>query len=755
MLSHYQRYLKQKSSDERGLASIIIVFTLIIIITLISIGFSRLMNRALQVSVNNQLGAAADYAAQSGINDAVAYVQANPQVQVDECGELITDDGTSLKFGGTSAAELSPDKLIRYTCVLIDPVPSDVVYQNLPPYDSQVVRLSTSSPLTSVMFSWRSGGADVNKRSFVSGAQNFFDENIWASRNYGPVLRVSLFPVDSSGNVGATRTYFLYPNVGSNTVGTVNYSTDSTGSVRNGNCDTDPATPTGLAGFTGTADYDCNTVINNLPALTAGSFYYARLTPLYNQTDVKIQANSASGQVRFENVQSAVDVTAKANAAVRRLQARVATTDPKNINAGDNNMPESALRSADTICKRIIVPDALPILQIDTASLTNSPSCNYVNVTVPPVVDLIANPTTVANGAPTTLTWTVSGGPPTSCTASGDWSGSKAITGGNQTTGALSGPDTYTYTLFCTNPAGDGTDSVTVTVSAPTPPPPPPGPGPTPPPPPPGGGGGGPNCVINGYSGPGSVNTNTSFGVSGTYSHCTSGCSGFGTVGGGFGWFGPAGDGTDNNVSYSGTLRSGGSGGWGGLRCSNSLNSSQVAIYVNPPPAPPPPPPMGGPPPPGPTPPPGPPMGGPPPPPPPPIGCFVAGTLVLTPGGSVPIESIKTGDQVKSWNTVTGRRVSSKVSKTFKHYNVETLWVVTTSGSLITTAEHPFWNGKEWIPAAELVSGRSQVFGSDNRPQMVIMTMKASKADVYNLEVDGAEHNYFAGGILVHNKILE
>jgi len=80
---------------------------------------------------------------------------------------------------------------------------------------------------------------------------------------------------------------------------------------------------------------------------------------------------------------------------------------------------------------------------------------------VPPTVSLSASPTTGASPLSTTLSWST-GNSPTSCTAGGGWSGSKVPVGGGQ---AISGIITgTTYTLFCTNAAGNSTTaSVTVT----------------------------------------------------------------------------------------------------------------------------------------------------------------------------------------------------------------------------------------------------------------------------------------------------
>src|SRR3989344_1313670 len=107
-----------------------------------------------------------------------------------------------------------------------------------------------------------------------------------------------------------------------------------------------------------------------------------------------------------------------------------------------------------------------------TASKTYTITCSgpntsrndsvIVNVDPAPVVSLTASPTTVSSGGSSTLTWTVSNA--TSCTASGDWSGSKSASGGSASTGALTA--SKTYTLTCTGTGGSDADSATVTVSA-------------------------------------------------------------------------------------------------------------------------------------------------------------------------------------------------------------------------------------------------------------------------------------------------
>jgi hypothetical protein len=80
-----------------------------------------------------------------------------------------------------------------------------------------------------------------------------------------------------------------------------------------------------------------------------------------------------------------------------------------------------------------------------------------------PTVSLTANPTSVASGGASTLTWSSTNA--TSCTASGDWSGTKA-TSGSQSTGALTASGNFTLT--CTGAGGSASASATVTLTGPS-----------------------------------------------------------------------------------------------------------------------------------------------------------------------------------------------------------------------------------------------------------------------------------------------
>jgi hypothetical protein len=133
--------------------------------------------------------------------------------------------------------------------------------------------------------------------------------------------------------------------------------------------------------------------------------------------------------------------------------------------------------------------------------------------------------------------------------------------------------------------------------------------------------------------------------------------------------------------------------------------------------------------------------------------CFVKGTLVtMSDGTRKPIEQIQAGDEVRSYNTSWGEFTSGVVSKTMTRQADGYLNI----NGIMVTGEHPFWivNRGEWVKAREIQ--QSDVLLNDYGGYKVVgfIFRVTLGVDVYNLTVEG-EHNYFAGGVLVHNKSTE
>ncbi len=106
-----------------------------------------------------------------------------------------------------------------------------------------------------------------------------------------------------------------------------------------------------------------------------------------------------------------------------------------------------------------------------TLSCTNSSGSDSASVNLSviakPAITISVSPSSLNTGSSATVNWSVANNP-SSCTASGSWSGSKAASG-SQTTGTISTAGTYTYTLSCSNSGGTTSNSATLTANNPAP----------------------------------------------------------------------------------------------------------------------------------------------------------------------------------------------------------------------------------------------------------------------------------------------
>lgn len=141
-----------------------------------------------------------------------------------------------------------------------------------------------------------------------------------------------------------------------------------------------------------------------------------------------------------------------------------------------------------------------------------------------------------------------------------------------------------------------------------------------------------------------------------------------------------------------------------------------------------------------------------------PIVCFAKGTLVYVSTGLKPIEEIKVGDAVYSYNLETDKVELNKVTNTLNR-ETQGIYEITAGKEIIhVTAEHPFYvSGKGWVKAKDLKKV-DKLKSSDGKLSVQITAIKqvSETVVVYNMEVDG-NHNYFVTGstILVHNKNIK
>lgn len=140
--------------------------------------------------------------------------------------------------------------------------------------------------------------------------------------------------------------------------------------------------------------------------------------------------------------------------------------------------------------------------------------------------------------------------------------------------------------------------------------------------------------------------------------------------------------------------------------------------------------------------------------------CFAAGTRIATPGGSVPIETLGAGSPLLAYDSASGKAYASAVSGVSRRSSSARMTVRLSDGRVIrTTAEHPFYDpaAKDYRPIGSFVRGQSVLAlrpdgGPDGGVRVESVEPEAEEGAVYSLSVEGKDRNYFADGILVHNK---
>lgn len=137
-------------------------------------------------------------------------------------------------------------------------------------------------------------------------------------------------------------------------------------------------------------------------------------------------------------------------------------------------------------------------------------------------------------------------------------------------------------------------------------------------------------------------------------------------------------------------------------------------------------------------------------------GCFVAGSMVLTSRGELPIETIKLGDTVrdKFGNDVIVTRTIKHRAKEVCVLTVESLMPFTKDRVTIASPDHPFeveTLDADGCPEYHFVQCGDLNFDHVTSGIVVSNERRSGVYDVFNLTVDGS-HTFVVNGNIVHNK---
>ncbi len=328
--------------NQSGMTALVVTMILMIVISLIVVGFSATTRREQRQALDYNLASQAFYAAESGVNMAMNKLKTNPTMTKDTC------DATEHGIWQQQDYKLDTNNNVAITCILIDSSVDSIVLDPVG-MNSKVQKINTNgTPLNTIQLSWQQKSGNG---SFASCTGATLPP---APSCPTPVLRVDI--VNIKNGVGLTRanlqtsqfSAFFRPST------TAAYSCAT-------NCIAYSSAQKGSSGFGQIKLVKCDNAqtlrcsidvqLPGFPATTVDQ-YAIRVMALYGDTGeatVNIAAKNGNTVIPLTGAQAVVDVTAKAQDVLKRVQARV------KLSGGGTDTPDFAIGVDGDICKKFQV----------------------------------------------------------------------------------------------------------------------------------------------------------------------------------------------------------------------------------------------------------------------------------------------------------------------------------------------------------------------------------------------------------------
>ncbi len=325
-----------KTRDQRGLVSFMITLIMMMVISLIVIGFTQVTNSNRREELDRELSMQAFYAAESGVNAATGIVRASLSAPTGVKAQTTCNDSTY----PASATALSSSPSVGYTCLLVNPdVPSIVTNANQQtssvfPLDP-VTSTGVATTPTQLTFTW---SAAQGTTAWAAGCQTYgsFPNNGGSYTCAFGLLRVDLMYGASGGSAAAlaanTVTLFMQPLAWGSHAQTITSFSSPKGII--------------VGALYDSASKTYTATVSLAPAVQTTQ-YYVRITTLYRDSPrIVVDGTNAGTDLSFANAQAIIDSTGKAQDVLRRIQVTVP------LQQYDSNIPEGAVQSVAAVCKQ-------------------------------------------------------------------------------------------------------------------------------------------------------------------------------------------------------------------------------------------------------------------------------------------------------------------------------------------------------------------------------------------------------------------
>jgi len=331
--------------NEAGMVSIMVTMILMIVISLLVLGFAQVSRRNQRQSLDRQLSTQAFYAAESGVNDVRNLIStALDNGQVIPNKKSCADTGN----GFYSALNKNLTSNVSYSCILVNPSPKELSYNSITDTGTIIPLISgngTNFSNITIKLTTKTGSTTPSNGCKTTTNLVFTPTTTWTC-GYG-VLRFDLVPVSGNKTTAdlqnQVRTVFAVPYTPStNAGGNYNFAGDGN-AVRGMHCD----------------NTACTLTIEGLST----DKYYMRMQSIYQDVALTMTGKDSNGaDATFNGAQIVIDSTGKAEDVLRRIQVHI----PADGDGNKNQLPDNALQSTDSVCKRFATMDGYFSNKADT-----------------------------------------------------------------------------------------------------------------------------------------------------------------------------------------------------------------------------------------------------------------------------------------------------------------------------------------------------------------------------------------------------
>lgn len=343
--------MKDSTQNEEGLVAIIVATMIMIIMSLVVLGFARIMQREQRQALDKTLSTQAFYSAESGINDAVTRIHDTTQPPLADKQTCDTSND-SVKNPSGLIGSVDPNIDTGYTCLLINNTPKTLEYtqKSITTAASTIVpiRGAADEIITKAELSWDEGSSTSAFRSCPGTSLPIATS--WT--NSPGILRVDLIPADGgitrANLISGAMNAYLYPSAscGTNSFAYGSYTGTNAGQIVSVHC-LNNATP-----------HECVATITGINM----KYFFVRMKSIYNASNVTVRIfDSSNTQLAIKGAQVELDTTGRVADVIRRIQVRIPLKPTYQI-------PDSALETTLGICKQLSV--------VPNVSATQSAACN-------------------------------------------------------------------------------------------------------------------------------------------------------------------------------------------------------------------------------------------------------------------------------------------------------------------------------------------------------------------------------------------